>query len=87
MIADNCDSLGSKWKSNYLTDYAIASSCSFYPAHHISTGEGGMVCSNDEELIKTARSISWWGRDCYCVGSSNPNLINDSTLSMLAPDL
>jgi CDP-6-deoxy-D-xylo-4-hexulose-3-dehydrase len=33
LIADNCDSLGSKWRGNYLTDYAVASSCSFYPAH------------------------------------------------------
>lgn len=71
LIADNCDSLGSKWDGNYLTDKAIASSCSFYPAHHICTGEGGMISSDDEELITIARSISWWGRDCYCVGQQN----------------
>jgi CDP-6-deoxy-D-xylo-4-hexulose-3-dehydrase len=45
IIADNCDSLGSKWNGNYLTDYAVAASCSFYPAHHICTIEGGMVSS------------------------------------------
>jgi CDP-6-deoxy-D-xylo-4-hexulose-3-dehydrase len=71
LIADNCDSLGSKWNGNYLTDYAIASSCSFYPAHHISTIEGGMVSSNIEEIVNIARSFAWWGRDCYCVGSQN----------------
>jgi len=71
IIMDNCDSLGSKWKGKYLTDYAIASSCSFYPAHHISTGEGGMVSSNNMHIINTARSLAWWGRDCYCVGSAN----------------
>ena len=71
LIADNCDSLGSKWKNEYLTEKAVASSCSFYPAHHISTIEGGMVSSNIKELIDIARSFSWWGRDCYCVGEQN----------------
>jgi CDP-6-deoxy-D-xylo-4-hexulose-3-dehydrase len=71
LIADNCDSLGSKWDGNYLTDKAIAASCSFYPAHHICTGEGGMVSSDDDELINIARSLAWWGRDCYCVGAQN----------------
>ena len=77
LIADNCDSLGSKWRGEYLTDHAIAASCSFYPAHHICTGEGGMVSSDDEELISIARSIAWWGRDCYCVGAQN--LLSDGT--------
>tara|TARA_R110000851_G_scaffold30033_1_gene82079 strand:+ start:879 stop:2138 length:1260 start_codon:yes stop_codon:yes gene_type:complete len=71
LIMDNCDSLGSKWKGKLLTDYTIASSCSFYPAHHITTGEGGMVSSNDERIVSEARSFAWWGRDCYCVGSAN----------------
>jgi len=71
LIGDNCDSLGTKWDGKLLTDYYYAWTTSFYPAHHISTGEGGMVCSDDEELINTARSISWWGRDCRCVGSAN----------------
>lgn len=71
LIGDNCDSLGSKWNGKPCSDYYYAWSTSFYPAHHISTGEGGMVCSNDEELINQARSISWWGRDCRCVGSAN----------------
>jgi CDP-6-deoxy-D-xylo-4-hexulose-3-dehydrase len=71
LIGDNCDSLGSKWDGKYLNEYYVGYSNSFYPAHHISTGEGGMVCTNDEELIKIARSLAWWGRDCYCVGSAN----------------
>lgn len=71
LILDNCDSLGSKWNGKYLGEYAVAFSNSFYPAHHISTGEGGMVCTNDEELHKIVNSIAWWGRDCYCVGSAN----------------
>lgn len=80
LILDNCDSLGSKWKSDlkgnhpngfYLNEFAAASSCSFYPAHHITTGEGGMISSNHQGIIETARSIAWWGRDCYCVGAAN----------------
>jgi CDP-6-deoxy-D-xylo-4-hexulose-3-dehydrase len=71
VIADNCDSLGSKWNENYLTDYAVAASCSFYPAHHICTIEGGMVSSNVKEIVDLARSFAWWGRDCYCVGQQN----------------
>ena len=71
LIGDNCDSLGTKWNDKNLTDYYHAWSTSFYPAHHITTGEGGMVSTNDEELIDLVRSISWWGRDCHCVGSAN----------------
>jgi CDP-6-deoxy-D-xylo-4-hexulose-3-dehydrase len=71
LVGDNCDSLGSKWRDKYLSEYYVAFSNSFYPAHHISTGEGGMVCTNDDELKKLFVSISWWGRDCYCVGSAN----------------
>lgn len=71
LIGDNCDSLGTKWNGKELTNYYYAWSTSFYPAHHITTGEGGMVSTNDEELIDLVRSISWWGRDCHCVGSAN----------------
>lgn len=71
LVGDNCDSLGSKWGDKYLNEYYVAYSNSFYPAHHISTGEGGMVCSDDVDLKKLFVSLSWWGRDCYCVGSAN----------------
>lgn len=71
LVGDNCDSLGSKWNGKYLNEYYVAFSNSFYPAHHISTGEGGMICTNDDELKKLFVSISWWGRDCYCIGSAN----------------
>jgi CDP-4-dehydro-6-deoxyglucose reductase, E1 len=71
LIGDNCDSIGSRYNGEHINKYYYAWSCSFYPAHHISTGEGGMVCSDDGELIDQVRSISWWGRDCHCVGSSN----------------
>lgn len=77
LILDNCDSLGTKWGDKYLNEYSVAWSTSFYPAHHISTGEGGMVCTNDKGLSDVFRSLAWWGRDCYCVGSAN--LLKDGT--------
>lgn len=77
LVLDGCDSLGSKWDGQDLSRYAVATSCSFYPAHHITTGEGGMVSAFDKEFMATARSFAWWGRDCYCVGSAN--LLKDGT--------
>jgi len=71
MIMDGCDSLGSKWDDKHLAEYGIMSSCSFYPAHHITTGEGGMISTNNEELINLSRSLAWWGRGCHCVGPAN----------------
>lgn len=71
LIGDNCDSLGTKYHEKEIGEYYYSWSCSFYPAHHISTGEGGMVCTNDHHLNDLVRSISWWGRDCYCVGANN----------------
>ena len=71
LILDGCDSLGSQYNNKYLSDYAVASSCSFYPAHHITTLEGGMVSSNNTEIIKRARQYAWWGKSCYCKGQQN----------------
>jgi CDP-4-dehydro-6-deoxyglucose reductase, E1 len=71
LILDNCDSLGSKWNGKYLSEYAVAQSNSFYAAHHISTGHGGMVCTSDPRLMKVMRSIASWGRDCHCTGIEN----------------
>ncbi len=71
ILLDGCDSLGSKFRGQYLSDYAFATSCSFFPAHHITTGEGGMVSSQIDDFIKLARKFAFWGRDCYCVGAAN----------------
>lgn len=71
LIGDSCDSIGTKWNGNDINEYYVAWSTSFYPAHHITTGEGGMVSTNLEDLKKLFVSITWWGRDCYCVGSAN----------------
>ena len=71
LLLDGCDSLGSKWDGKELTEYALASTCSFYSSHHISTLQGGMISSNDEGLMKIVRSISTWGKECWCYGSAN----------------
>jgi dTDP-4-amino-4,6-dideoxygalactose transaminase len=57
LILDGCDSLGSKWKGKDLSDYAEVTSCSFYPAHHMTTGEGGMCVTNSEELDTKMRKL------------------------------
>jgi len=71
LIGDNCDSLGTTWGGRLWNECCLAWSSSFYAAHHLCTGEGGAVCSNNPEIIETARSIAWWGRDCRCVGAAN----------------
>jgi len=71
LLIDDCDSLGSKWNGIFLNEYGYVSSFSFYPSHHISTGQGGMVVSNDKDLIQLARSFALWSRACYCCGAGN----------------
>lgn len=72
LIGDCCDSLGSKWDGRPLQYYFVASSCSFFPSHHSTAlGQGGMVSSNDVELIDIARRMATWGRSCYCRGIQN----------------
>ena len=71
LLLDGCDSLGSTWRGKHLAEYAVASTCSFFPSHHISTLQGGMISSNDQELISLARSMSAWGKSCWCSGAGN----------------
>jgi CDP-6-deoxy-D-xylo-4-hexulose-3-dehydrase len=71
LIEDNCDALGSRFRDRLTGNFGHLATSSFYPAHHITTGEGGMVVTNDEELARIARSVRDWGRDCYCAGGEN----------------
>lgn len=70
LIEDNCDALGSKYLYNgkwYKTGtVGDISTCSFYPPHHITLGEGGAVCTNNPLLHKLINSFRDWGRDCWC---------------------
>ena len=71
LIEDNCDALGSRFQGKLTGSFGDLATFSFYPAHHITTGEGGAVATNDETLARAARSIRDWGRDCYCAGGEN----------------
>ena len=65
-IEDNCDALGSKYRGKFTGTFGHISTCSFYPAHHITMGEGGAVLTNDPLLKKIIASFRDWGRDCWC---------------------
>ena len=71
LVEDNCDALGSRFRDRLTGTFGHLATSSFYPAHHITTGEGGMVVTDDDELARIARSIRDWGRDCYCAGGEN----------------
>ena len=71
VIEDNCDALGSLYKGRPTGSFGHLASHSFYPAHHITMGEGGCVVTDDDELARIARSFRDWGRDCYCTGGEN----------------
>lgn len=66
LIEDNCDALGSRYNNKYTGTFGHIVTLSFYPAHHITMGEGGAVITNDSELYKILMSYRDWGRDCIC---------------------
>ncbi|MDR1001310.1 MAG: lipopolysaccharide biosynthesis protein RfbH [Clostridiales bacterium] len=66
LIEDNCDALGSEYDGKKTGTFGDIATSSFYPAHHITTGEGGAVYTNDPLLHKIIRSLRDWGRDCIC---------------------
>jgi CDP-6-deoxy-D-xylo-4-hexulose-3-dehydrase len=71
VIEDNCDALGSRYRGKLTGTFGHLATISFYPAHHITMGEGGAVVTNDHQLARIARSYRDWGRDCYCAGGEN----------------
>ena len=66
LIEDCCDALGSTYRDQMVGTFGDISTLSFYPAHHITMGEGGAVFTNNDELRTIAESFRDWGRDCYC---------------------
>jgi len=66
LIEDNCDALGSIYVGQHTGTFGGLATQSFYPAHHITTGEGGAVLVNDSRFAKKVRSLRDWGRDCWC---------------------
>lgn len=66
LIEDCCDALGSRYNGRLVGSFGDIGTLSFYPAHHITMGEGGAVFTNNSELKQIAESFRDWGRDCYC---------------------
>ena len=71
LVEDTCDALGSKWDGRMVGTFGEMATLSFYPAHHITMGEGGAVYTDRPKLAKIARAVRDWGRDCWC-GYDNP---------------
>jgi CDP-6-deoxy-D-xylo-4-hexulose-3-dehydrase len=84
LIEDCCDALGSRYSlpdsfvdsepseaGRFVGSFGHLATCSFYPAHHITLGEGGTVLTSDETLARIIRSLKDWGRDCYCGPGEN----------------
>ena len=66
LVEDCCDALGSTYEGQMVGTWGDIGTLSFYPAHHITMGEGGAVFTNNSELKVIAESFRDWGRDCYC---------------------
>ena len=66
LIEDCCDALGTTYRGQMVGTFGDIGTLSFYPAHHITMGEGGAVFTNNDELKTIAESFRDWGRDCYC---------------------
>jgi CDP-4-dehydro-6-deoxyglucose reductase, E1 len=71
LIEDNCDALGSRYYDKLTGSFGDLATFSFYPAHHITMGEGGALATDNEHLSRIVRSFRDWGRDCYCSGGKN----------------
>lgn len=73
VLEDNCDALGSLYDGKMTGTFGDLATSSFYPAHHITMGEGGAVYTDSPRLAKIARTIRDWGRDCWCGYTNPPN--------------
>jgi len=72
VLEDCCDAVGSTYNGKKVGTFGHLATVSFYPAHHMTMGEGGAVLTNDNELMMIAKSFRDWGRDCYCApGADN----------------
>lgn len=76
LLEDCCDALGSTYKGKTLGSFGDMASCSFYPAHHMTLGEGGFVATSTKEQEMVVKSMREWGRGCYCSGKNASCLKN-----------
>jgi CDP-6-deoxy-D-xylo-4-hexulose-3-dehydrase len=66
LVEDACDALGSRWRGEPVGSFGDLSTLSFYPAHHVTTGEGGAVLVESPQLVRIVESLRDWGRACWC---------------------
>ena len=77
-LEDTCDALGSTWDAKPLGSFGDISTCSFFPAHHMTMGEGGFVAVNSAKKRMALASLRDWGRACYC-NSAKPGNVTEGT--------
>lgn len=77
-VEDSCDALGSYYKDQKLGSFGHISTCSFFPAHHMTMGEGGFVATDSPKIRKVIASLRDWGRACYC-NTAKPGCVVSST--------
>jgi CDP-6-deoxy-D-xylo-4-hexulose-3-dehydrase len=87
VIEDVCDALGSVYDGRMVGTFGHLSTLSFYPAHHITTGEGGAVVTDDPDLARIVQSVRDWGRDCHCRYDSPPGGACGRRFDWLIPGL
>lgn len=71
LIADGCDSNGCKYKNKEINEYCVATSCSFYMAHHLTMISGGSISTDIKKISDISRSLSRWGHGCWCRSEEN----------------
>jgi len=76
LIEDTCDALGAKYDGKFAGTFGDIATLSFYPAHHMTMGEGGALLTNNNILAKVIKSYRDWGRDCWC-GTGQDNSCNN----------
>ena len=77
-LEDACDALGSTWKGKALGSFGLMSTCSFFPAHHMSMGEGGFIATDDNQVRIALAATRDWGRACYC-NTQKPGNVTEGT--------
>lgn len=76
LIEDTCDALGARFDGKFAGTFGDIATLSFYPAHHMTMGEGGVLLTNNNMLAKVIKSYRDWGRDCWC-GTGQDNSCNN----------
>src|SRR6185369_4727618 len=71
LVEDNCDASGSLWRGRKTGTFGDLATLSFYPPHHMTTGEGGAVLTSRPEMATVVESFRDWGRDCWCASGKD----------------